>query len=135
MSDPSVLQDIEKKRNCSLQYSAHLRPLWRGSLLLLTAIQLHQSKPVGFQPCSLSPTWAHHVLLVSSPFSAQCENWWLGWRCKYIAKSLAKSGNKAQKARLKPILSLLNPDPCSSSCRNPALHLRLGSQPLCPPLR
>lgn len=109
MSDPSVLQDTEKKRNCSLQYSAHLRPLWRGFPLLLTAIQLHQPKPVVFQPCSLSFTWSHHVLSVSSPFSPQSENWWLGWRCNYIGKCLAKSGNKTQKARVKPILSPPNP--------------------------
>lgn len=44
MADPSVLQDIEKKRNCSLQYCIHLRQLWRSFPLLLTAVQLYQPK-------------------------------------------------------------------------------------------
>lgn len=65
MSDPSVLQDIEKKKNGSLWYSVHLRPLWRGFPLLLTAIQLYQPKPVGFQPCSLSST--RHVVYLWLP--------------------------------------------------------------------
>ena len=111
MSDPSVLRDIEKKRNCSLQYSVHLRPLWRGFPLLLTAIHLYQPKPVGFRPCSLSSVWARCLPLASSPFSPRSENWWLGRGCNCIGKALAKSGNKAQKARVKLILSPPNPGP------------------------
>lgn len=53
MSDPPVLQDTEKKRYCSLCYSVHLKIFWRGFPLLLTTIQLYQSKPEGFQPCFL----------------------------------------------------------------------------------
>lgn len=98
-----------KRRNCSLWYSVHLRPLWRGFPLLLTAIQLYQPMPVGFRPCSLSSTWAHCVPLASSPFSSLSENWWLRQGCSYVGKVLAKSGNKALKARAKPILSPPNP--------------------------
>lgn len=109
MSDPSVLQDMEKKRNCSLRYSVHLRPLWRDFPLLLTAVQLYQPKPVGFQPCSPCSAWARHAPLASSPFSPQSENRWLGWGCNYTGKALAKSGNKTQTARAKPVLSPPNP--------------------------
>lgn len=108
MSDPSVLQDIEKKRNCSLRNSVHLRPFWTGFPLLLAAIQLYQPKPVGFQPCFLCSTWARCEPLASSLLSMS-ENWWLGQGCNYIGKALAKSGNKAQKARVKPVLSPPNP--------------------------
>lgn len=103
-----------KRRNCSLWYSVHLRPLWRGFPLLLTATQLYQPMPVGFRPCSLSSTWAHCVPLASSPFSSQPENWWLRQGCSYVGKVWHSQETKHWKQERSPYWVHPIQDPGSS---------------------